>query len=220
MTKKWLTTTLLLSTLLLASSCSKEEPKSVAQSSTSSTTLVKEAHSTTIETSISDTTESSETTVNSSTEPFISESEEVRKLPDQLLPYTDDEIEYARVWLSVMGANYLDHLDNDFELNIFTTHQGEPISPYGEGSIDWPFDTITLTGNFSYQGQIVYTSNHDGSINVYDVPSHWHQPAEQLNDPVYMENFTQDIVNHPRVVNVEVGNPDVVEALIRMEVKR
>lgn len=95
--------------------------------------------------------------------------------------------------------------------------KGTPISPYGKGSIDWPFDVVVLTGGMSADGMICYTSNHDGTINRYDVPSHWHQPEEELNDPEYMKNFTEDIVNNPSVVSVPAGDPAVVREMIRLE---
>ena len=47
---------------------------------------------------------------------------------------------------------------------------------YEEDSAVFHEDVIQLTGEFTADGKVVYNSNGDGTINIYDIPSHW--PAE------------------------------------------
>ncbi|MBO0429131.1 hypothetical protein JZO82_08165, partial [Vagococcus fluvialis] len=65
-----------------------------------------------------------------------------RNLPTELLPYSDEEIEYARVWLAVMGEDYLDKIGREnFNLNISFVKKGEPLYfPKSELDINWPQD--------------------------------------------------------------------------------
>lgn len=188
---------------------------------TSSTTnkIIKESTTNSSFRDVEETPDTSKSMESSRKEKDDSSKKAERNLPEELLPYRDDQIEYARIWLGVMGENFFKNRGGleGFNLNVSKFDKGTPVSPYGKGSIDWPFDVIVLTGGMSADGMICYTSNHDGTINRYDVPSHWHQPEEQLNDPEYMKNLTGDIVNKPSVVSVPEGEPNFVREMIRLE---
>ncbi|MBO0441967.1 hypothetical protein [Candidatus Enterococcus ikei] len=82
-----------------------------------------------------------------------------------LLGYSDDQTEYARVWLTLIGVK-------PSELNAKTIVAGTPLNPYDKGSATYTTDAIMLYGGYSAEGQIIYTSNRNGTINVYPVPSH------------------------------------------------
>lgn len=127
-----------------------------------------------------------------------------------LLGYSDDQIEYARVWLTLIGVK-------PSELNAKTITAGTPLNPYDKGSVTYPTDAIMLYGGYSAEGQIVYTSNRNGTINVYPVPSHWQIGAEVANDPEKVRALTQDILDNVRVVTVDVGNPRDVLDLIKIQ---
>lgn len=127
-----------------------------------------------------------------------------------LLGYSDDQIEYARVWLTLIGVK-------PSELNAKTIAAGTPLDQYDKGSVTYPTDVIILYGGYSAEGQIVYTSNRNGTINVYPVPSHWQIGAEVANDPEKVRALTQDILDNVRTVNVDVGNPRDVLDLIRVQ---
>ncbi|MGX7265903.1 hypothetical protein [Enterococcus crotali] len=127
-----------------------------------------------------------------------------------LLGYSDDQIEYARVWLTLIGVK-------PSELNAKTIAAGTPLNPYDKGSATYPTDAIMLYGGYSAEGQITYTSNRNGTINVYPVPSHWQIGAENANNPEFVAKMTQDILDNVRVVTVDVGNPRDVLDLIRVE---
>lgn len=127
-----------------------------------------------------------------------------------LLGYSDDQIEYARVWLTLIGVK-------PSELNAKTITAGTSLDPYDKGSVMYPTDAIMLYGGYSAEGQIVYTSNRNGTINVYPVPSHWQIGPEVANDPEKVRALTQDILDNVRVVTVDVGNPRDVLDLIKIQ---
>ncbi|GGP11022.1 hypothetical protein [Oceanobacillus neutriphilus] len=60
---------------------------------------------------------------------------------DSLLDgYTAEEIEYARVWLQIVGNQDIE------ELNVSHVAAGEQVNPNEEDSADYPEDVITLQG--------------------------------------------------------------------------
>lgn len=127
-----------------------------------------------------------------------------------MVGYSDDQIEFARVWLTVIGTK-------PAELNIRRVASGTPLNPYDAGSASYPTGAIVLTGKISADGQIVYTSNRNGTINVYPVPSHWQIGEEVANNPEKVKAMTQEILDNVRVVSVDVCNPRDVVDLIRVE---
>lgn len=54
-----------------------------------------------------------------------------------LLGYSDDQIEYACVWLILIGAK-------PSELNAKTITAGTPLNPYDKRSATYPTDAIML----------------------------------------------------------------------------
>lgn len=78
--------------------------------------------------------------------------------------YTSEQIEYARVW-SQLGPNQA--ID---ELNVQHIKAGAPINPNDETSILYPEDVIQLSGSRLVDGVVTYSSNGNGTINVYNVP--------------------------------------------------
>ncbi|MGG5341246.1 hypothetical protein [Enterococcus sp. AZ192] len=127
-----------------------------------------------------------------------------------LLGYSDDQIEYARVWLTLIGVK-------PSELHIEKIPAGSPIDIYDAGSVGYPTDVISLSGAAMADGSVVYSSNHNGTITVYPVPSHWQMTAENANDPEKIRQLTQGILDQARVVSVDVGNPRDVLDLIRVQ---
>ncbi|ALS00055.1 hypothetical protein ATZ33_01240 [Enterococcus silesiacus] len=127
-----------------------------------------------------------------------------------LLGYSDDQIEYARVWLTLIGVK-------PSELHIDKIAAGSPIDFYDKGSVGYPTDVISLSGAAMADGNVTYSSNHNGTITVYPVPSHWQMTAENANDPEKIRQLTQNILDQARVVSVDVGNPRDVLDLIKIQ---
>ena len=136
---------------------------------------------------------------------------------DPLAGYSDLQIEYARVWLAVKGNTFKD-ASGDFELHVIHYPAGTPIDPYDAGSVGYPKDVVMLTGKYGYQGILVYSSNHDGTITSYPVPSHWQMPADPASDPAFIKKTTQEIIDHASVVVIPTGNSNDVKQLINVTV--
>ena len=147
-------------------------------------------------------------------------SKEERNLPKELLPYSDEEIEYARVWLTVMGEDYLEKIgENDFNLNITFIPKGTLVSEYGNyNKTSWPTDVIRLSGDVSAQGQVIYSSNFDGTVTTYpNAPSHWHYSEEQFKDEDFMNQVYSDVIIKTNIVSIPSGNPELVKQVIELE---
>lgn len=124
---------------------------------------------------------------------------------DSLSGYPSEKIEYARVWLQVIGNGNVE------ELNVQHISAGEQLNPYDDKSVEYPEDVIVLTGKAIADGTVTYSGNGDGTINVYDVPSHW-PSNEQMEES--MEEYTQGIVDGTEKVSVDAGDEEEVVGLI------
>ncbi|MGG3914388.1 hypothetical protein [Rossellomorea vietnamensis] len=124
---------------------------------------------------------------------------------DSLSGYPSEKIEYARVWLQVIGNGNVE------ELNVQHISAGEQLNPYDDKSVEYPEDVIVLTGKAIADGTVTYSGNGDGTINVYDVPSHW-PSSEQIEES--MEEYTQGIVDGTEKVSVDAGDEEEVVGLI------
>jgi hypothetical protein len=124
---------------------------------------------------------------------------------DPLSTYPSEKIEYARVWLQVIGNKGIG------ELNVRLISAGEQLNPYDDNSVDYPEDVIVLSGEIMADGIVTYSGNGDGTINVYDVPSHW-PSREQIEGS--MEEYTKGIVEDTEQVSVGTGEEDEIIELM------
>ena len=115
--------------------------------------------------------------------------------------YSNEEIEYARIWLQ-LGANQ--ELDQLYAKKI---PAGTPLNPDDETSAVYPEEVIQLTGTRLVDGSITYSSNGDGTINLYTVPLRW--------DGVYPagKEFYRDLLDQTKQVSIE---PNVEEDIIEL----
>lgn len=79
---------------------------------------------------------------------------------DSLSEYSNEEIEYARVWL-LLGPNQ--EID---ELNVQLIQSGTAINPSDETSAVYREDVIQLTGSRLVDRSVTYSGNRDGTINI------------------------------------------------------
>src|SRR5699024_4173162 len=112
------------------------------------------------------------------------------------------------VWLQ-LGPN--PEID---ELNVRHISAGEPVNLYDETSANYPEDVIVLEGSRSVDGSITYSGNGDGTINVYDVPSHWSSPAQVEEN--FMKEYTEEIINNTKLVPIDPGDDEKVIYFIEM----
>lgn len=121
-----------------------------------------------------------------------------------LSDYSNEQIEYARIWLQLGPNQELDEL--------FVRHipAGEPLHPEDETSVGYPEEVIQLSGTRLVDGSVTYSGNGDGTINVYNVPLRW--------DGVYPagEEFYQEIVDNTELVSVNTGDDQEVISLIKL----
>lgn len=114
--------------------------------------------------------------------------------------YSDEEIEYARIWLDFING------PTPPQLSVLSNKEGALINPYLEGeSIVYPEDVTVLMGESMADGLITYSSNGDGTINVYDVPAHWHQQSN-----AEMKEATENVLKTIKKKEVPTGNDDQV----------
>lgn len=129
---------------------------------------------------------------------------------DPLANYSVAEIEYARVWLEVVN-------NRDIEtLKVGYISAGEPVGQYEGRSVKYPEDVVHLFTDFLAGGNVFYSSNGDGSINLYDVPTRWPTPEdlkEERNQT--MEEYTQSIIDNPQRVMIDPGDDQEVENIIK-----
>lgn len=129
---------------------------------------------------------------------------------DPLSIYSAEEIEYARVWLEVVDNKGID------TLKVSHILEGESVGQYEDKSVKYPENVIHLFTDFLAGGNVFYSSNGDGSINLYDVPTRWPGP-EQLKEESNqtMEEYTQSIIDNPEKVMIEPGDDEEVEKIIK-----
>lgn len=122
--------------------------------------------------------------------------------------YNSEEIEYARIWLQIKN-----NMDIN-ELNVIYIEKGELVNPYDNESVKYPEDAIMLLGKgVAGNPGVVYSGNGDGTINLYDIPSHWQDGVEPEDKT--MKEYTKEIVEKPEEVYIEPRNDKDVEELIQ-----
>lgn len=134
--------------------------------------------------------------------------QQAAEVTDILAGYSDDQIEFARVWLAKIGTK-------PSELNVTRIAAGTPINPYNASSATYPTEVIMLGGAYSAEGSVVYASNHNGTVTIYSVPGHW--PAAAASDPEVSMEMTQGILANGQVMSVPTGNPNDVRDLILLQ---
>lgn len=181
---------------------STTERSSTKISEESTSTFTTEEKLTSTSSEVSTTTKITEATTESSVQ---------LKVDNSLEGYSDDQIEYARVWLATMGTEYKRDLaasQDAFALNVYKQPAGTPVNPYAENSVTFSEDTIMLSGKYGYQSLVVYSSNHDGTITQYPVPSHFQNEEENTREG------SQKILDGATTISIPTNNPEEVKELV------
>ncbi|WP_431803106.1 hypothetical protein [Halobacillus andaensis] len=125
--------------------------------------------------------------------------------------YSSKEIEYARVWRQLGSHQGIE------QLSVEHIPAGTPLNPDEEISLDYPEDVVKLRGSRLVDGEgVIYSSNRDGTINVYDVPIRWYggfPRPEKFDDEDVLEDM-EDMINNTEEVYVEPGNDEETINLI------
>lgn len=138
----------------------------------------------------------------------MSEEEPTEESSPDESAYSAEEIEYARIWLQ-LGPN------PDVEsLYVERIPAGVLINPLDETSAVYPEEVIQLSGIRLVDGSVTYSSNGDGTINVYNVPLRWESNPSPEAGKDFMKEYTQKISENTELVHVEPATGEEVEALI------
>lgn len=126
---------------------------------------------------------------------------------DPLADYSEQEIEYARVWLEVGST------DDPGTLNVNHVSAGTPINTLIDGAPTYNEDVIMLTGEAGAMGIVVYSGNGDGTINHYSKVSYrWENPAG-LSDDELREEY-EEILEDTERVEIDTHNDEDVIRMI------
>ncbi|KAF1296796.1 hypothetical protein BAU15_09120 [Enterococcus sp. JM4C] len=188
-------------TAISAQQTTTQTQSSQTSASTTFTSVTSEQPQPSAESIVQTTSSSTESTAPSTSEPT-----------DPLANYSNLQIEYARVWLATMGTTYKDWLeDPGFELQVTNQPVGTPVNPYEENSLVFNRETVVLTGLFGYQSLVVYSSNYDGTITKYPVPSHF--PGDNGTNEI-----SQSILDQASIIPIPTNNPEDIKQLIEVMV--
>lgn len=105
--------------------------------------------------------------------------------------FNSEEIEYARVWYQLISTR------NDLKgiKNVYVTKipKGSKVNPQAENSAVYKTDVVKLEAPMKAGGSITYSSNGNGTINVYNnVPYKWESP--QNSDYSQMDKITEKAI--------------------------
>lgn len=137
------------------------------------------------------------------------------KEDDLLAGYSSEEIEYARVWLQLGPNQQID--------GLYVRHipAGTTLEPDYFPIVSYPEDVVQLSGSRIVDGSVTYSSNGDGSINVYNVPlpGRWYggspTPPEGLDEET-MRQELEGIINNTELVYVNPGDDEAVKKFIEL----
>jgi len=184
--------------------------------------ITNEASDSTSETEVDAGASEEETNINDSNSNANSSKEQVdteqkdssnakEKEHSELSKYSSRQIEYARVWLQ-LGPNQ--EIDN---LYVKQIPKGTPLNPDDDTSIKYPEDVIQLSGSRLVDGVVTYSSNGDGTINVYNVPLRWYggsPPPEDIDKEKVQEEM-RSIINNTNKVYIDPNYEEKVIAVIK-----
>ena len=197
--KKYLSL-VLVATTLLGCSCapSKEtekQPTESEQKSSQSASRSQASESTSEDQSQSE----SEKEVTSTLSKAESQADQVSQpANDPLAGYDPLDVEYARIWLQLSPHPAAE------AINVHIIPQGTLINPYLANGARYPETVTQLAGNRLVDGVVTYSSNQDGTINLYNIPLRFDLPdfsaipeSTYIHETYKMAHTTQRIAVDP-----------------------
>ena len=105
--------------------------------------------------------------------------------------FSSEKIEYARVWYQLISTK------NDLKgiRNVYVTKipKGSKVNPQAQDSAVYKENVVKLEAPMKAGGSVTYSSNGDGSINVYNsIPYKWESP--QNSDYSQMDKITRKAI--------------------------
>ncbi|MGX0301591.1 hypothetical protein [Staphylococcus hominis] len=114
---------------------------------------------------------------------------------------TNSPQHFAEVWVSVL-ENQGGSVDASKTKIEHKDVSGEVLNPYNESaSATYPNGTQALYGSPTAAGQVIYKDNNDGTVDVYNVPSHFQDKRWDEDD--YSQSESKRILNNPKTVKLQ-----------------
>lgn len=114
---------------------------------------------------------------------------------------TNSPQHFAKVWVSVL-ENEGGSVDASKTKIEHKDVSGEVLNPYNESaSATYPNGTQALYSSPTAAGQVIYKDNNDGTVDVYNVPSHFQDKRWDEDD--YSQSESNRILNNPKTVKLQ-----------------
>lgn len=114
---------------------------------------------------------------------------------------TDSNEHYAKVWVSVIEDSGGTADSSNTEIGHEDV-SGKALNPYNKSaSAKFPNGTQLLSGTPMSAGQVVYKDNNDGTVTVYNVPSHFQDKG--WDEDGYTERESNRILDNPKTVKLQ-----------------
>jgi len=130
---------------------------------------------------------------------------------DVLSGYSAEQILAAKVWLTKFGS-----VDSSvISLAVEYCSAGSEMAPVA-GSVTFPRDVMIASALPMAGGRVTYANNNDGTVTIYDVPSHFQDP--QFQNEEYGRQFTQNIIDTAYSMTLkEFSNQQLKTFLTKLE---
>lgn len=137
---------------------------------------------------------------------------EINQNPNVLEGYSAEQVLAAKVWLTKFGG-----VDPSVSsLAISHSPAGTDVGPVS-GSVTFPRPTIGVGAIPVASGGLTYADNSDGTVTIYEVPSHFQDPR-LLEDAEYGRQFTQNILDTAYTLQLkEFSNEQLRTFLTKLE---
>ncbi len=129
---------------------------------------------------------------------------------------TNSDEYYAKVWLTALPSyRNMDESEMNADLQ-FHNLEGEYLNPYNKANtVKYPKGMYLLAGSPTAAGHVVYKNNGDGTISIYNVPSHF-QDERWLEDDEYSQQESERILNNPKVVKLYDASDEQIARTVKM----
>ena len=132
--------------------------------------------------------------------------------------FSSKEIEYARVWYQLISENSdLKGLDNIYVNKI---PKGSKVNPNAKNSVVYKENVVKLEAPMKALGSITYSSNGDGTINVYkNIPYKWETPTN--SDYSKMNEVTSKAIEDKETVHIRpIDNKEIAELTSKVKYEK
>ncbi|MBK0083520.1 hypothetical protein IAE51_06310 [Lactococcus sp. S64] len=156
----------------------------------------------------------------SSSQANTNNSEKVQKSSSPLSGYSAEQVEYARVTETLLSYYKYDY--QPVSISVTKNGANHQVFPFS-GSVVVPQDTVTLS--FSSDNTmagttiVTYSSNHNGSINFYKDPNHYHD-ERYLKDSAWVKEESQKLLDSSQTLAIPTSfDEQAAQIISKIEIK-